>query len=102
MPQVIEPVLADRHVFGTGADRAQPPRPVRMMMTVPWLRRVPAYFLASVNACPAILAQMVSVNSAPAGTAGMVAAARGRNSSAQYTTTAGPMLARVSRHLALC
>jgi hypothetical protein len=44
MPQVIEPVLADRHVFGTGADRAQPPR--RMIMTVPWLRRVPAYFLA--------------------------------------------------------
>ena len=51
---------------------------------------------------PAILAQMVSVSSAPAGTAGMVAAARGRNSSAQYTSTAGPMLARVSRHLALC
>src|SRR5215472_5889922 len=44
--QVIEPVLAGRHVFGAGADRAQPPRPVRIITTIPWLSRVPAYFLA--------------------------------------------------------
>lgn len=34
------------HVFGARADRAGPPRPVRIITTVPWLRRVPAYFLA--------------------------------------------------------
>src|SRR5215472_15609236 len=44
--QVIEPVLAGRPVFGAGADAARPPRPVRILTTVPWLRRVPAYFLA--------------------------------------------------------
>jgi 2-polyprenyl-6-methoxyphenol hydroxylase-like FAD-dependent oxidoreductase len=44
--QVIEPVLAGRQVFGAGADAARPPRPVRIIATVPWLRRVPAYFLA--------------------------------------------------------
>jgi len=44
--QVIEPVLAGRQVFGARADAAQPPRPVRIITTMPWLRRVPAYFLA--------------------------------------------------------
>jgi 2-polyprenyl-6-methoxyphenol hydroxylase-like FAD-dependent oxidoreductase len=44
--QVIEPVLAGRQVFGAGADAARPPGPVRIITTVPWLRRVPAYFLA--------------------------------------------------------
>jgi 2-polyprenyl-6-methoxyphenol hydroxylase-like FAD-dependent oxidoreductase len=44
--QVIEPVLAGRQVFGAGADAARPPRPVRIITNVPWLRRVPAYFLA--------------------------------------------------------
>ena len=44
--QVIEPVLAGRQVFGTGADAARPPSPVRIITTVPWLRRVPAYFLS--------------------------------------------------------
>jgi len=41
----IEPVLAGRQVFGAGADGA-PPIPVRILTTVPWLRRVPAYLLA--------------------------------------------------------
>lgn len=44
--RVIEPVLAGRQVFGTRADRARPPIAVRVITTVPWLRRVPAYFLA--------------------------------------------------------
>jgi 2-polyprenyl-6-methoxyphenol hydroxylase-like FAD-dependent oxidoreductase len=44
--RVIEPVLAGRQVFGTGADPARPPMPVRVITTVPWLRRLPAYFLA--------------------------------------------------------
>lgn len=44
--QVIEPVLAGRQVFGARADAARPPRPVQIITTVPWLRRVPAYFLA--------------------------------------------------------
>jgi 2-polyprenyl-6-methoxyphenol hydroxylase-like FAD-dependent oxidoreductase len=44
--RVIEPVLAGRRVFGAGADAARPPRPVRIITAVPWLRPVPAYFLA--------------------------------------------------------
>lgn len=44
--RVIEPVLAGRQVFGARSDRARPPIPVRVITTVPWLRRVPAYFLA--------------------------------------------------------
>src|SRR5262249_59332034 len=44
--RVIEPVLAGRQVFSARADRARPPRPVRIITSVPWLRRVPAYFLA--------------------------------------------------------
>jgi 2-polyprenyl-6-methoxyphenol hydroxylase-like FAD-dependent oxidoreductase len=44
--RVIEPILAGRHAFGAGADRTRPPRLVRILTTVPWLRRVPAYFFA--------------------------------------------------------
>jgi 2-polyprenyl-6-methoxyphenol hydroxylase-like FAD-dependent oxidoreductase len=44
--RVIEPVLAGRQVFGGGSDQARPPIPVRVITTVPWLRRLPAYFLA--------------------------------------------------------
>jgi 2-polyprenyl-6-methoxyphenol hydroxylase-like FAD-dependent oxidoreductase len=44
--QVIEPVLAGRRVFGARADPARPPGPVRILTTAPWLRQVPAYFLA--------------------------------------------------------
>jgi 2-polyprenyl-6-methoxyphenol hydroxylase-like FAD-dependent oxidoreductase len=44
--RVIEPVLAGRNVFGAQGDRAQPPRPVRIITAAPLLRRVPAYFLA--------------------------------------------------------
>jgi 2-polyprenyl-6-methoxyphenol hydroxylase-like FAD-dependent oxidoreductase len=44
--RVIEPVLAGRQVFGAGGDRARSPIPVRVLATVPWLRRLPAYFLA--------------------------------------------------------
>ena len=40
--RVIGPVLAGRQVFGAGS---RPPIPVRVMTTVPWLRRLPAYFL---------------------------------------------------------
>jgi len=39
-------VLAGRQVFGAGAGRPRPPIPVRVITTVPWLRRLPAYFLA--------------------------------------------------------
>ena len=41
-----QPVLAVRRIFGTGTDRTRPPLPVRLISTAPWLRRVPAYFLA--------------------------------------------------------
>jgi 2-polyprenyl-6-methoxyphenol hydroxylase-like FAD-dependent oxidoreductase len=44
--RVIEPVLAGRQVFGAGADQPRAPIPVRVITTLPWLRRVPAYFLA--------------------------------------------------------
>jgi 2-polyprenyl-6-methoxyphenol hydroxylase-like FAD-dependent oxidoreductase len=44
--RVIEPVLAGRHAFGSGADGARPPRLVRVFTTAPWLRGVPAYFFA--------------------------------------------------------
>jgi 2-polyprenyl-6-methoxyphenol hydroxylase-like FAD-dependent oxidoreductase len=44
--RVIEPVLAGRQVFGTAADQPRPPIPVRVITAVPWLRRLPAYFLA--------------------------------------------------------
>jgi 2-polyprenyl-6-methoxyphenol hydroxylase-like FAD-dependent oxidoreductase len=44
--RVIEPVLAGRTAFGTGADGGRPPRLVRVLTRAPWLRRVPAYFLA--------------------------------------------------------
>jgi 2-polyprenyl-6-methoxyphenol hydroxylase-like FAD-dependent oxidoreductase len=44
--RVIEPVLAGRHAFGSGADRTPPPLLVRTLTTAPWLRRVPAYFIA--------------------------------------------------------
>ena len=44
--RVIEPVLSGRQVFGAGADRARPPLPLRVITTVPLLKRVPAYFLA--------------------------------------------------------
>jgi 2-polyprenyl-6-methoxyphenol hydroxylase-like FAD-dependent oxidoreductase len=42
--RVIEPVLAGRNALG--ADRARPPRLAQVLTTAPWLRRVPAYFLA--------------------------------------------------------
>jgi 2-polyprenyl-6-methoxyphenol hydroxylase-like FAD-dependent oxidoreductase len=44
--RVIEPVLAGRQVFGDRADQPRPPVPVRVITTIPWLRRLPAYFLA--------------------------------------------------------
>jgi 2-polyprenyl-6-methoxyphenol hydroxylase-like FAD-dependent oxidoreductase len=44
--RVIEPVLAGRDVFGAGADRTRPPLPLRIITTLPLLRRVPAYFIA--------------------------------------------------------
>jgi 2-polyprenyl-6-methoxyphenol hydroxylase-like FAD-dependent oxidoreductase len=44
--RVIEPVLAGRNAFGAGADGARPPRLVRVLTAAPWLRRVPAYFIA--------------------------------------------------------
>lgn len=44
--RVIEPVLAGRPAFGAEADAARPPRLVRILTAAPWLRRVPAYFLA--------------------------------------------------------
>lgn len=44
--QVVEPVLTGRRVFGAGSAGAGPPRPVRVITAAPWLRRVPAYFLA--------------------------------------------------------
>jgi 2-polyprenyl-6-methoxyphenol hydroxylase-like FAD-dependent oxidoreductase len=44
--RVIEPVLAGRQVFGARSDQARPPIPLRVITTVPLLRRVPAYFLA--------------------------------------------------------
>ena len=44
--RVIEPVLAGRNAFGTGADGARPPRLLRVFNRAPWVRRVPAYFLA--------------------------------------------------------
>jgi len=44
--RVIEPVLAGRNAFGAGAAGARPPRLVRVVTRVPWLRRVPACFLA--------------------------------------------------------
>jgi 2-polyprenyl-6-methoxyphenol hydroxylase-like FAD-dependent oxidoreductase len=43
--RVVGPVLAGRQVFGAGGDQARPPFAVRVMTTVPWLRRLPAYFL---------------------------------------------------------
>jgi 2-polyprenyl-6-methoxyphenol hydroxylase-like FAD-dependent oxidoreductase len=42
----IEPTLAGRQVFRAAADQARSPILVRVITTVPWLRRVPAYFLA--------------------------------------------------------
>jgi 2-polyprenyl-6-methoxyphenol hydroxylase-like FAD-dependent oxidoreductase len=44
--RVIEPVLAGRAAFSAEADEARPPRLARVLTTAPWLRRVPAYFLA--------------------------------------------------------
>lgn len=45
--RVIEPVLAGRSPFGAkGGDDARPPQLARLLTTAPWLRRVPAYFLA--------------------------------------------------------
>jgi 2-polyprenyl-6-methoxyphenol hydroxylase-like FAD-dependent oxidoreductase len=44
--RVIEPVLAGRNAFGAGAGGARPPRLLRVVTAAPWLRRVPAYFLA--------------------------------------------------------
>jgi 2-polyprenyl-6-methoxyphenol hydroxylase-like FAD-dependent oxidoreductase len=46
--RVIEPVLAGRNAFGADAeaDGTRPPRLVRVLTTAPWLRRVPAYFIA--------------------------------------------------------
>jgi len=44
--RVIEPVLAGRHVLGGRTDAERPPRPVQIITRLPWLRRVPAYFLA--------------------------------------------------------
>jgi 2-polyprenyl-6-methoxyphenol hydroxylase-like FAD-dependent oxidoreductase len=44
--RVIGPVLAGRDVFGAGADRSRPPLPLRVITTLPVLRRVPAYFIA--------------------------------------------------------
>jgi 2-polyprenyl-6-methoxyphenol hydroxylase-like FAD-dependent oxidoreductase len=44
--RVIGPVLTGRHAFGAGADGTRPPRLVRILTSAPWLRRVPAYFLA--------------------------------------------------------
>jgi 2-polyprenyl-6-methoxyphenol hydroxylase-like FAD-dependent oxidoreductase len=44
--RVIEPVLAGRQVIGAEAGRARPPIPLRVITAVPWLRRLPAYFLA--------------------------------------------------------
>ncbi|MBO0832938.1 MAG: FAD-dependent oxidoreductase [Actinobacteria bacterium] len=44
--RVVEPVLAGRNVVSVGADPARLPVPLRILTTVPWLRRVPAYFLA--------------------------------------------------------
>jgi len=42
--RVIEPVLGGR--VALGADRARSPRLAQVLTTAPWLRRVPAYFLA--------------------------------------------------------
>jgi 2-polyprenyl-6-methoxyphenol hydroxylase-like FAD-dependent oxidoreductase len=44
--RVIEPVLAGRYAFGADVEGARPPRPVRVLTAAPWLKRVPAYFLA--------------------------------------------------------
>jgi 2-polyprenyl-6-methoxyphenol hydroxylase-like FAD-dependent oxidoreductase len=44
--RVMEPLLAGRYAFGAGTDGTRPPRPVRILTRAPWLRRVPAYFLA--------------------------------------------------------
>jgi 2-polyprenyl-6-methoxyphenol hydroxylase-like FAD-dependent oxidoreductase len=44
--RVIEPVLAGHSAFGAQGDAPRPPRLVRILTTAPWLRRVPAYFLA--------------------------------------------------------
>ena len=44
--RVIEPVMAGRRAFGAGPDETRSPRLVRVLTTAPWLRRVPAYFLA--------------------------------------------------------
>ena len=43
--RVIEPVLAGRYAFGSGADQTSPPLLVRTLTAAPWLRRVPAYFI---------------------------------------------------------
>ena len=44
--RVIEPVLAGRIAVGARADGARPPRLMRILTAAPWLRRVPAYFIA--------------------------------------------------------
>jgi 2-polyprenyl-6-methoxyphenol hydroxylase-like FAD-dependent oxidoreductase len=44
--RVVEPVLAGRSPFGDAGGATRPPRVVRILTTAPWLRRVPAYFLA--------------------------------------------------------
>ncbi len=44
--RVIEPVLAGRNAFGAEAEAARPPRLAQVLTMAPWLRRVPAYFLA--------------------------------------------------------
>jgi len=44
--RVIEPVMAGRRAFGAGPDETRSPLLVRVLTTAPWLRRVPAYFLA--------------------------------------------------------
>jgi 2-polyprenyl-6-methoxyphenol hydroxylase-like FAD-dependent oxidoreductase len=44
--RVIEPLLAGRPVFGAGTGRERPPRAVQALTALPWLRRVPAYFVA--------------------------------------------------------
>ena len=44
--RVVEPVLAGRSPFSAAGGATRPPPVVRVLTTAPWLRRVPAYFLA--------------------------------------------------------